>query len=516
MSRRKLPIGIQTFAKMREEDYYYVDKTGFIARLIDEGSFYFLSRPRRFGKSLLLDTIGELFAGNEPLFRGLIIHPDWNWSLRYPVIRLSFGGGVVRSRARLDAKIREQLRINMARLGVACTEPEPEACFAELIGLAHQQSGQRAVVLVDEYDKPILDNLSRPELARELRDGLRNLYSVIKDREADVRFVFITGVSKFSRVSLFSGLNNLRDITVSPSYSALCGYTQEDVEAVFAPEWQDLDREEIRLWYNGYNWLGDAVYNPFDLLLLFQERELRSYWFETGSPSGLIELLMRRGLFTPDLARTMASEALLSSFDVDHIATEALLWQTGYLTFAGQQRIGARIQYRLTYPNMEVQSALNDVLLRALMAEQAPAAEQALSRLYEILQAGDPEPLRAHLHSLFAAIPHHWYDNAPMAHYEGYWASVFYSHLAALGLDVIAEDITHHGRIDLTLKLERQIWLFEFKVAERSPPGSALQQLKDKGYADKYRALGKPITLIGIAFSEQQRQVVDFAVERLD
>ncbi|WP_242469752.1 PD-(D/E)XK nuclease domain-containing protein [Rhabdochromatium marinum] len=228
-----------------------------------------------------------------------------------------------------------------------------------------------------------------------------------------------------------------------------------------------------------------------------------------------IEVLMQRGLFTPNLARTMASEALLSSFDVDHIATEALLWQTGYLTFAGQQRMGARIQYRLTYPNLEVQSALNDVLLRALMAEQAPAAEQALSRLHEILQAGDPESLRAHLHSLFAAIPHHWYDNAPIAHYEGYWASVFYSHLAALGLELIAEDITHHGRIDLTLKLEHQIWLFEFKLAERSPTGSALRQLKDKGYADKYCALGQPITLIGIAFSEQQRQLVAFEVERL-
>jgi hypothetical protein len=181
------------------------------------------------------------------------------------------------------------------------------------------------------------------------------------------------------------------------------------------------------------------------------------------------------------------------------------------MTFAGQQRIGARLQYRLTYPNLEVQSALNDGLLRALMAEQAPITEQALSRLHRILQAGDPHPLREHLHSLFAAIPHHWYDKTPIAHYEGYWASVFYSHLAALGLEVIPEDITHQGRIDLTLKLQDQIWLFEFKVAECSPAGSALQQLKAKGYADKYRALAQPIWLIGIAFSEQQRQLVEFA-----
>ncbi|MEA3643062.1 MAG: ATP-binding protein [Lamprobacter sp.] len=515
MPRRKLPIGIQTFAKMREEDYYYVDKTGFIARLIDEGSFYFLSRPRRFGKSLLIDTIGELFAGNEPLFRGLAIHPDWDWSVRYPVIRLSFGGGVVRSRARLDTKIGEQLRLNMAELNVECTEPEPEACLAELIGLARQMSGQRAVVLVDEYDKPILDNLTRPELARELRDGLRNLYSVIKDREADVRFVLITGVSKFSRVSLFSGLNNLNDITVDAPYSALCGYTETDLDTVFAPELHDLDRAEIRQWYNGYNWLGDAVYNPFDLLLLFQKRELRSFWFETGSPTGLIDLLMQRGIFTPDLSQTIADDELLSSFDVDHIATEALLWQTGYLTFAEVQRIGARARYRLTYPNLEVQSALNDVLAKALMGN-ASQASRLSGQIYDILQAGDPEPLREHLHSLFAAIPHHWYDNTPIAHYEGYWASVFYSHLASLGLELIAEDITHHGRIDLTLKFNHQIWLFEFKVAERSPAGSALQQIKDKGYADKYRALGQPIFLIGIAFSEQQRQLVGFDVERID
>jgi hypothetical protein len=236
MTRKRLPIGIQTFAKIREDDCYYVDKTPFAWRLIEEGSHYFLSRPRRFGKSLFLDTLGELFAGNEALFRGLFIHEHWNWSIKYPVIRLSFGSGRVESRAELDQRIRWLLRQNQEKLGLTC-DPNSDipGCFAELIQSAEKRHGQRAVVLVDEYDKPILDNLTAPEVAQEIRDGLRNLYSVIKDQDAHIRFAFLTGVSKFSKVSIFSGLNNLRDITVTPEYSAICGYTQADVDQRIRP-----------------------------------------------------------------------------------------------------------------------------------------------------------------------------------------------------------------------------------------------------------------------------------------
>ncbi len=514
MHRRKLPIGIQTFAKIRADDHYYVDKTGFIRQLLDEGTHYFLSRPRRFGKSLLLDTLGELFAGNEPLFRGLAIHPHWNWTVPYPIVRISFGGGIVHDRAALEHKIGEQLRINQATLGLRCTETGGGGCFAELLRLAHAATGQRVVVLVDEYDKPILDNLTEPEVARALRDGLRNLYSVIKDNDAHVRFVFIAGVSKFSKVSIFSGLNNLRDITVSTDYSALCGYTQMDVETVFAPELAGLDPDEIRRWYNGYNWTGEAVYNPFDLLLLFQEREFRTWWFETGTPTFLVDLLVARGYFTPALAQLHASEGLLSSFDVEGISSEALLWQTGYLTFTGARRIGARIEYRLGYPNLEVESALNDALLKGLMGDPMQA-ERAVTRLYDLLAAADFGGFRAHLDSLFAGIPYQWYTGNPIARYEGYYASVFYSHLAALGLDLIPEEASRAGRIDLTLKFNGRIWLFEFKVVELEPEGRALQQIKDRGYADKHRTAGQPIHLIGIEFSRERRCVVGFEVETL-
>ena len=512
MHRRKLPIGIQNFREIREEDYYYVDKTGFARHLIEQGKYYFLSRPRRFGKSLLIDTLAELFAGNEPLFQGLAIHPHWDWTIRYPVIRFSFGGGVVHSRSELDRRILEQLQRNQRALGLTSTETGIDSAFAELIRLAHTATGQRVVVLVDEYDKPILDNLTDPDIARTLRDGLLNLYSVIKDNDAHVHFALITGVSKFSKASIFSGFNNLNDITIDARYSALCGYTEADLDQVFAAELPGLDRDQIRAWYNGYNWTGEAVYNPFDLLLLFQKREFRTWWFETGTPTFLVDLLTQRGFFTPDLARLRADEALISTFDVDTMPAEALLWQTGYLTFTGSRRIGARLEYTLGYPNLEVETALNDSLAKALIGQPGRASELA-SRLYDVLVSGDFAALRAHIVSLFAAIPHQWHDTHPFTRYEGYYASVFYSHLAALGLDLIAEDATCQGRIDLTLKFNEQVWLFEFKVVELEPEGRALQQIKDRGYADKYRALGQPIHLIGIEFSRERRNLVGFEVE---
>jgi hypothetical protein len=512
MSRRKLPIGIQTFAKIREGNHYYVDKTGFIRQLLDEGSLYFLSRPRRFGKSLLLDTLGELFAGHEALFRGLAIHPHWDWSIRYPIIRISFGGGVVQGPESLAYKIGEQLRINQAALGLSCTETGTAACFAELIRLATAATGERVVVLVDEYDKPILDNLNTPETARPIRDGLRSLYSVIKDQEALIRFAFLTGVSKFSKVSLFSGLNNLKDITIDPRYSALCGYTERDLETVFAPELAGLDRDQIRAWYNGYNWTGEAVYNPFDLLLLFDARLFRAWWFETATPTFLIDLLTARQTFVPRLEHLLSSEQLLSAFDVDHIGTEALLFQTGYLTIDSVRQLGAMTQYRLRYPNLEVRASLNGALLDRLTARSPDTAEQT-ARLYDLLLANDFAGLERLFTAFFASIPGDWYRNNPIARYEGYYASVFYAYFASLGLDLTPEECSNAGRLDLALRFNGQVYLFEFKVVELAPEGRALQQLKDRGYADRYRAGGEPIHLIGVEFSRERRSVVGFAVE---
>jgi hypothetical protein len=341
---------------------------------------------------------------------------------------------------------------------------------------------------------------------------LRNLYSVIKDSDAHIRFAFLTGVSKFSKVSLFSGLNNLRDITISPDYSALCGYTDADLDAVFAPELAGLDRERIRRWYNGYNWTGEAVYNPFDVLLLFQERQFRPWWFETGTPTFLIDLLTERQTWLPALGQLETDAALLSAFDVDRIATEALLFQTGYLTIDLEEEISGSYFYRLRYPNHEVYQSLNIALLAAWTpANQADV--QHRKSLYRLLLANDFAGLERLFTAFFAGIPADWHRNNPIARYEGYYASVFYAYFASLGLDMTPEDASCQGRLDLAVRFNGQLYLFEFKVVELVPEGQALRQIKERGYADKYRAEGLPIHLIGVEFSREQRRVVRFEVE---
>ncbi|MGD9731341.1 MAG: ATP-binding protein [Desulfamplus sp.] len=520
MTKKKLPIGIQTFSEIITEGYYYVDKTLYAYNLATEGKHYFLSRPRRFGKSLFVDTLKSLFEAQEELFRRLYIHDKWDFTKSNPVIHISFGGGVLESRFELDRRIRDLLRINSQRLGIECRDVEDAAgCFSELIRKAHDIFGCRAVILVDEYDKPILDNITDGSTALEMRTGLRNLYSVIKDMDAHIRFSFITGVSKFSKVSLFSGINNLRDITVSKEYSAICGYTEKDVGTVFAPEFESsdsdiLDREEIRRWYNGYNWQGESVYNPFDLLLLFKERQFRPFWFETGTPTFLIKILTSRNQFVPDLEHVVAMENLLSRFDVNDISTEALLFQTGYLTIDHVEWTGAKQLFHLRYPNHEVRMGLTEQMLFALTSDSSRAAAN-IYRLHQLLSANDFTGLQSLFQAFYSAIPHQWYDNNPIAQYEGYYASIFYSYFAALGLDVKVEDATNHGRIDMSVKFNKSIYLFEFKVVEISPDGRAIAQLKSKNYAEKYRADGLPIHLIGVEFSKTERNIVGFEVETL-
>ena len=515
--RRKLPIGIQNFAEIRTGNFYYVDKTPHIKTLVQQNKYYFLSRPRRFGKSLLLDTLGCLFEGRQALFEGLYIHDEWDWTQTYPVIRLSFGSGVTQNRAELDTRIRYQLRINRDRLNLPPpTETDIPGEFTDLIMAAHQQYGQPAVILIDEYDKPILDIILEVDRARELREGLKNLYSVLKDTDPYCHFVMLTGVSKFSKVSLFSGLNNLRDITLSPEFSSICGYTDEDIDTVFAPEVIGLDRQSIKEWYNGYRW-GDqqvtAVYNPFDVLLLLQEREFGAYWFESATPTFLIDILKQRGIFTPALNRWETEYELISQFDVDQISTDALLFQAGYLTIKNvvEPLLGYR-QYTLGFPNREVETSLNLALLPSLGLGDAPRQRRTL---LSCLKAHNIVALETHLKALYAGLPHDWYRNNPIAQYEGHYASIFYSHFAALGLDVTVEDASHHGKVDMTLHFEGQYYLFEFKVVEQLPNGKALNQIKEKGYADKYLAERKPIHLIGIEFSSQQRQIVGFDWETL-
>ena len=514
MKRRKLPIGIQNFREIRANDYYYVDKTRLALKLVDEGKHYFLSRPRRFGKSLFLDTLKELFEGNEPLFQGLAVHDQWDWSVDYPVLRFSFGSGDYSTVDHLREDLSKQLTHLEQHFNINPQFSHPSGRFSDLLVQLYQKTGKPIVVLVDEYDKPILDALQDSELARKNRDFLRGFYGTVKDYDAHIKFTFLTGVSKFSQVSLFSGLNNLFDITLDPDYSSLCGYTDNDIDTVFAPELEGLDREQIRAWYNGYNWLGEHVYNPYDVLNLFKKRVFKNYWFETGTLTFLIDLLFHRHVSSLALNSMHSSSSMLSSFDVDNITTEALLFQTGYLTLKKQRQVGGQIYYTLGYPNQEVHQSLNELLLSTFTQNKSAQSDQSIL-LYDLLLKNDFEGLKTLFHSFFASIPHHWYTSNDIQTFEGFYASVFYSYFAALGLDVIVEDSTNHGRLDMTLKFNHQVYLFEFKVVEIAPNGKALQQIKDKQYADKYRALNQAIHLIGVEFSKVDRNIVGFEVEHI-
>ncbi len=514
----RLPIGIQTFRKMREGGHYYVDKTPHIERLVESGSTYFLSRPRRFGKSLLVDTLKELFEGGEELFRGLAIHPRWDWSVRHPVLKLDFAGGSFSTTERLESEVAAQLSEAARRTGVAEAVQHPgdvavpaATRLRRVLEAMRERCGRRVVVLVDEYDKPILDNLRRPEVARSNRDFLSGLYGTFKACDAHIRFLMLTGVSKFSKVNLFSGLNNLKDITLDPRFATICGYTDGELDRVFAPELKGLDRDAIREWYNGYRWLGEPVYNPFDVLLMLDTREFGPHWFETGTPTFLLDLLARENVASYEIEDRLASGALLSSFDVGRISPEALMFQTGYLTIVDSEFRAGRRFHRLGCPNREVRLSLHSSLLAFLTDHRAP--EPGSGRVLEdVLRDGDFAALESEIRVLFAGIPYEWHTRNELARYEGYYASVFHSFLVGSGLRVRVEDSSAAGRLDLAVEAEGTAFLFELKVAERASAGAALAQLRKRGYAEKYRRPGRSVRLVGIHFSEKTRNIVEFEV----
>ena len=512
---KKLPIGVSTLREIIEDGYTYVDKTRIVHQLVESGKYYFLSRPRRFGKSLFIDTLKEAFEGNQDLFQNLWLFDRWDWKKKHPVIHISFGAGVVRNREELDRRIVDLLYQNQKTLGVTCRDPgDIPGCFGELIRESAAKHGQRTVVLVDEYDKPILDNITDPEQAIEIREGLKNLYSVIKDSDAHIRFSFLTGVSKFSKVSLFSGLNNLRDITLSPHFATICGYTEAEMTEVFAEHLEGKNLEDIRSWYNGYSWLGERVYNPFSILNYLEEGEFSNYWFESGTPEFLLKLFLARKYLAPNLENTVATERLLGSFDVNDIEIETMMFQTGYLTIQERQQFGNLTAYRLDYPNLEVRMSFADSL-SAFLVSQRDVYEKCKIDLYQALSAARLDDIGNVFHSLFAAIPHDWYRKNKLTEYEGYYASIFYCYFTALGLDVTAEDTTNHGRIDMTVRLANRVFIFEFKVLDLDKtPGTALEQVRKKGYADKYHGQNLEIYLIGVEFDRDERNIVRFDWEK--
>ena len=366
------------------------------------------------------------------------------------------------------------------------------------------------MVLVDEYDKPILDNLRRPDVARANRDFLSGFYGMFKSCDAHIHFLMLTGVSKFSKVNLFSGLNNLKDITLDPRFATICGYTDEELDRVFAPELEGLDRQEIRRGTTATAGWASRVYNPYDVLLLFDEHEFAPHWFETGTPTFLLDVLARRGVASFDLEGIEADNSLLSSFDVDRIEPEALLFQTGYLTVRDlrARRWRAAVPPRLSESRGAAEPPPEPAELPAGPEARSPAVAGLRARAAGARLRRD----RVAARSMFAGIPHQWHTRNELAHYEGYYASVFYSFLGGSGLEVRAEDSSAAGRLDAAVLLDDVAYLFELKVAERASAGAALAQLRERGYAEKYRRPGRAVHLVGVHFSEETRNVVEFEV----
>ncbi len=521
MNRRQLPIGIQDFRTIREQDCYYIDKTPLIRRLVSEGRYYFLSRPRRFGKSLLLDTLKSLFEGHETLFRGLDIYEHWDWSDHYPVVRLSFDGkynepgDVERSILNQLVWIEEEAQLDPSPL----IQTGPER-LQDILRRLHRATGRQVVVLVDEYDKPILDVLEDPGLAKVNRDYLRGFYGIIKGSAEHVRFVLITGVSMFSKVSLFSGLNNLKDISLDPRYATICGYTDRDLNQVFDPELPGLDRDAIQRWYNGYHWRGgEKVYNPFDILLLFDSRQFRPYWFETGSPTFLYRILVEKRINPMTLENCVTEAGLVSKFDVEDIGVEALLFQTGYLTIVDEVWNEVEMLYTLDYPNFEVCRSLNHGLLEYVTRRGREATNQG-KELANLLSANDFVGFGEQLQAYLSGIPHQWYDRSEVEHYEAHYASMLYLGFRSIGLDLRVEDATSHGRSDMVVFHGGQVFVLEFKMANRSDEHNtdtvmdrAMTQLRNRGYGEKYRDRGEPIHLVGMVFGRKERNLLGIRAE---
>ena len=512
MQQRRFPIGIQCFRTIRENDYYYVDKSPLIHELVSRGCNYFLSRPRRFGKSLLIDTMRELFSGNEPLFRGLAIHDQWDWSKTHPVVRLSFAG-IFSEPGGLEGVVSNQLRIIERNFGLDPAPPTDKGPqrFRDLLSRLHRNTGKRVVVLVDEYDKPILDVLDNPEQAEANRDYLWGLYGILKDGHEHVHFVFVTGITMLTMVNPFSGPNHLLNISFDPKFAAICGFTDQDLDTVFAPELEGLDRDEIRRWYHGYHWLGEEkLYNPWDILLLFSDREFKDHWFETGAPDMLYHKIMKEKRNPMELERLIVGEELISRFDVGNIDLRALMFQAGYLTIVGEERRRTRTWYRLGYPNLEVRHSFCKGLLAHAGQDRVDVILSG-NALLDLLAAEDFEGFGERLKVYLAGIPQQWYDGVDR--FEAHYANMLYLCFRAVGADLQLENQSSHGHADMVVFHGDKVFVLEFKKAdEGEAPAAALdraiKQMRERGYADKYRDRGEPIHLVAAVFGREQRNLL--------
>jgi len=506
---KKLPIGISDFRELIQENYIYVDKTQYIYKLIKQGKYYFLSRPRRFGKSLLISTIRYLFEGRKELFEGLYIEDKWDWNDVHPIIRINLSQIAITKEDDFEV----QMELLLKEIGEKYKYKYEKKYKASgnlflLIKKCYDYYKKKVVILVDEYDKVILDNIENKTEVEKIRELLKNFYGVLKGLDEYIRFVLITGVSKFSKVSLFSGLNQLKDISLDPRYGNICGYTQNELELYFNDYLQGLNLDEIKEWYNGYYFLQDTLYNPFDILLYLDSKRFDSYWYKTGTPNFLIKLIKKKEYDVSDLENKIVKSNILEKFDIEEIRIEALMFQTGYLTIKEEYQKEYGQEYKLGFPNKEVRISFNEDILSILLAKDL--RENIADNIIDILKKQEIEKLKEQIEILISNISYVHFKQ------ESSYVIAVFSMLYSTGLNVITENNTSRGRIDLTVIVNNSIvYIFEFKVIQNSKEkGNSINQILQKEYYKKYLNYDK-VYIIGIELDKTKKQIANFEYQQV-
>ena len=517
---KRLPLGLQSFRKIIEGGYVYVDKTQYVYELVNGDSYYFLSRPRRFGKSLLLDTIGEAFGGDRELFKGLFLYESDYAFEKHPVVRLDMSSVSNDTPETLRNSLSMDLRKRIKEESLDIDGETPTDLLKNLIEALYRKHGKGVVVLIDEYDKPILDNLDDMPTAETNRKILRSLYGVLKSLDTCLRFAFIAGITKFTKTSVFSGLNNLRDITMSRKYSNICGIPTDELGKYFGEHIERLASseelecygnitDEILSWYDGYSWDAKTrVINPFALLSFITEERFVAFWFASGTPKFLMDLVKKDSQAYISLNNKEIAESDLDTAELDALQAGPLMFQTGYLTVKEISRLMDDYVYRLEMPNREVRKAFYSNMLAAIAEKNQPNAKRAQLDLERAFLKNDMQKMLDTLRGLYASIPYDIHVDL-----EAYYHSIFYAIANSLGFDIKAEVPVSGGRVDVVLDIGNRAYVIEFKY--RKCPAKAskerkrillekaldegMDQIKNRGYANKYIGSGKTVYKIAVA-----------------
>ena len=520
MSIRKLPIGIQSFEWLRNNGYLYVDKTEFIYRLASEGKTYFLSRPRRFGKSLLLSTMKAYFEGKKELFAGLKIaelEKDW---IRYPVFYFDFNGNKYESFTDLSSILNEHLSAWEKEYGTNPEIPKENLPrrFNHLLKAAHEKTGLGVVVLVDEYDKSLLE--SEGEVLEESRKLFKGFFGNLKSCDEHLQFTFITGVTKFSKVSIFSDLNQLRDISLLKDYSSICGITQKELEKDFDPEIKEMAKEknlsyeeclaELKRMYDGYHFYenSEGLYNPFSLINALAAKDFKTYWFSTGTPTFLLKKLKQNNFDAREFStdELSATQLTLQDYRDDNPNPIPLFYQTGYLTI---KNYDARIQeYYLGYPNDEVRYSFLECLVPYFTQSTKDSSSLAIGKFYKDVQSGDIDSFMTRFKSLFASLPYS--TKADDSVIEQNFQNVIYIVFVLMGQFVGVEQHYSQGRVDCVVQADNYIYLFEFKRDKSTD--EALQQIEEKKYAEPFASDKRKLFKIGVNFDSKEKNINEWKV----